>query len=66
MPVRRRKIKLTSNPDDPAVVGDVHLMKERQGAVVTTKCGVIADTSSRSAVRTTAWASEITCMRCVA
>ena len=41
-----------------------HLMKERTGKVVVTKCGVIADVSARQPVKTTAWASEVTCARC--
>lgn len=59
-----------SKPDltfAPVVIGDVHLMKERAGYVITTKCGNIVDTHprNRTAVKTTAWNSEITCRGCL-
>lgn len=53
----------------PPAVGtplSVHMVKEQNGKVVVTKCGVIADTSSRQPVPVTKWNSEVTCTRCVA
>lgn len=41
-----------------------HLVKERTGKAVVTKCGVIADLSSRAPVKVTLWGSEVTCPSC--
>jgi hypothetical protein len=49
---------------DPVVVGDVHLMKQTDGKAMETKCGLIGDVKSRTALKTTGWDSEITCPQC--
>lgn len=61
MTIKRRGQR--PNSDTPL---STHMVKERTGKAVTTKCGVIADTSSRQPVKVTMWGSEVTCSRCVA
>lgn len=48
----------------PRVLGKLHIVKERTGKVVQTRCGVIVDTSARQPVRTTIW-NDYDCRDCL-
>jgi hypothetical protein len=49
---------------EPVVVGRVHLVKERSGHFVTTKCGTISDQRTRAPVKVTIW-NDYDCAECL-